>query len=219
MKIEILVSEKICKRCKQTLSLDNFWKNSSIKDGYFSKCKVCAIKISDDNYLKKQKYLYKNIWTCSTCNTQYKLNDNNFYKRKDSVTGFQHRCKTCLKKDPSRYDRLINKNDLKYYLKDNYHRAKYRAKKKGIEFNLTLKGLLELYVEQAGECAITGLKMKHTILEGKLKTNLSIDKINPILGYTFSNIQLVCNIVNVMKSNMTIKELKYFCNLIIKDHD
>jgi hypothetical protein len=56
-------------------------------------------------------------------------------------------------------------------------------------------------------------------LEGKLKTNGSIDKINPSLGYTKDNIQFVCNIVNIMKSDMSMEELTYFCKIIINNNE
>ena len=77
----------------------------------------------------------------------------------------------------------------------------------------------ELWNKQKGLCALTSIKMTHTILEGKLKTNGSIDKINPSLGYTKDNIQFVCNIVNIMKSDMSMEELTYFCKIIISNNE
>lgn len=210
---------KICKLCKKELSIDNFWKNPSVKDGYFNKCKTCASKVRNINATKKQKYLTEGLWTCSTCNETLPLTKDNFHKRADSETGFQHRCKKCLKKDPNRYDRLIKKDDIGYYIKDRFYGAKHRASLKDIPFNLTLEYLQELWDSQNGLCALTGIKMTHTILEGKLKTNGSIDKINPSLGYTKSNIQFVCNAANMMKSDMSIEELIYFCKLIISNNE
>jgi len=210
---------KLCKSCNEELPINRFWKNPSIKDGYFNKCKICATKVKDENALKNQKYLNENIWTCSTCNRELPLNKENFYRRNDSQTGFQHRCKSCLKKDPKRYNRLIKKDNLELFLKDSFYAARNRAIKKGLKFNLTIEYLLTLWNMQEGKCALTSLQMTHTILEGKIKTNVSIDKINPKLGYTKNNIQLVCNIINIMKSNMSIKELKYFCNLIIQGNE
>ena len=210
---------KTCKLCKEELSIDNFWKNPSIKDGHFNKCKSCATKVKDINALKKQKYLNNNLWTCSGCNKTLPLTTENFYKRSSSDTGFQNRCKSCLKKDPSRYDRLIKKDDLDYYLKDRFFGAKNRAKAKNISFNLTLDYLKELWNIQEGKCAISKVEMSHTILEGKLDINASIDKIDPSKGYTIGNIQFVCNRVNMMKSDMSIDNLIYFCKLIINNNE
>jgi len=210
---------KICKRCKLELSINNFWKNSNVKDGYFNKCKSCANKVGKENALKLQKYVTNNLWTCQGCNKELELNKDNFYKRNDNNTGFQHRCKVCVKKDPTRTKRLIKKDDLNLFIIDRFHGARNRALKKTLDFDLTIDFLLELWNKQNGKCVITNLQMTHTILEGKIKTNLSIDKINPNLGYTKNNVQLVCNIVNVMKSDMDIEQLKYLCNLIIQNHD
>jgi hypothetical protein len=210
---------KICKLCNKDLPIINFWKNPSVKDGYFNKCKICANKVKDINAIKKQQYLKDNLWTCSTCNVTLSLTADNFYKRNDSDTGFQHRCKKCLQKDFNRTSRLIQKDNLEYYLKDRFYGAKNRAIKKQITFDLTLDYLLDLWERQKGLCQLTKVKMTHTILEGKLSTNASVDKINPLLGYTKDNIQLVCNRANMMKSNISIEELKYFCNLILQNND
>ena len=214
-----MIDYKICKLCKEKLSINNFWKNPSIKDGFFNKCKICANKVKDINALKKQKYLQNNLWTCLTCDITLPLTKDNFYKRNDSKTGFQNRCKKCLQKDPTRVNRLIKKDDLDLFIKDRFYGAKNRSIKKGIKFELTLDFLKDLWKIQNGLCAITKIKMTHTILEGKLKTNLSIDKINPTLGYTKDNIQLICNIINIMKSDMSIKDLIYFSKLIIQENE
>ena len=209
---------KTCKLCKKELSLDNFWKNPSIKDGYFNKCKKCAKKVNDINAAKKQQYVQDNLWTCSACNITLPLNTNNFHRRKDSITGFQHRCKKCLYKDSSRYIRKINKDNLFYYLKDRYFGAKNRSTKKNISFDLTIEFLENLWNKQKGFCAISKIQMTHSILQGKLRTNASIDKINPELGYTQDNVQLVCNTINMMKSDMSMSELIHFCKLIINNN-
>jgi hypothetical protein len=215
------MKSQICKCCKKELPLDSkyFGKRSDYKTGFFSKCKTCESNRSNINAVKNQQLLKDNLWTCSTCNSILKLNTDNFYKRIDSITGFQHRCKNCLKKDPNRYDRLLKKDDLDYYLKDRFYGAKNRAINKEIEFNLSLDYLKELWNKQNGKCALTGINMDHTILEGKIKTNGSIDKINPSLGYSKDNIQFVCNIINIMKSDMSIEQLINFCKLIISNNE
>ena len=215
----MLISEKTCKKCKQTLSIEYFWKNPSIKDGYFNKCKPCASKVNTENAVKNQRFLNKNLWTCSTCSKELELTSNNFYKRADSVTGFQHRCKKCFQKTEAKVIRRKKKGDLKYFIKDLFFGAKNRAKRKNLDFNLTIDFLLNLYVEQSGKCALTGIKMRHTILEGKIKTNISIDKIDATKGYIETNVQLVCSIVNTMKSDMSLEDLKYYCTLILNNHE
>lgn len=47
-------------------------------------------------------------------------------------------------------------------------------------------------------------------------TNVSIDRIDSSIGYKEDNIQLVCHIVNLMKHDLSIEELKTWCKRIIK---
>lgn len=58
--------------------------------------------------------------------------------------------------------------------------------------------------------------MTYDFDSGRVFTNVSIDQINPHLGYTKDNIQLVCMAVNQMKSDMSMDELFMFCEAILK---
>ena len=58
--------------------------------------------------------------------------------------------------------------------------------------------------------------MTHIYNKGRISTNLSIDRIDSLKGYTKDNIQLVCHLCNLMKSNLSMNELYIFCNNIIK---
>jgi len=210
---------KTCKLCKKNLSIDSFWKNPSIKDGYFNKCKICAAKIRNINVLKEQKYLNDNLWTCSTCNITLPLTIENFHKRNDSSTGFQHRCKKCVMKDPLRYNRYSDSENLQLYIKDILNGIKSRSRTKNLKFELTVEFLIDMFNNQNGECAISKEKMTYIRSKGRIQTNISVDKINPSLGYTKDNVQLLCVIINIMKSNLSMSELKHFCNLILKHND
>ena len=53
---------------------------------------------------------------------------------------------------------------------------------------------------------------------GKNPYNASIDRIVPGGNYTLSNIRLVCNHVNMMRSNLSDEELLYFCIQIVKEN-
>lgn len=50
---------------------------------------------------------------------------------------------------------------------------------------------------------------------GKQFNNISLDRINPKEGYTKENTRLVCTHVNMMKSNLSDKELLNYCQKII----
>jgi hypothetical protein len=61
---------------------------------------------------------------------------------------------------------------------------------------LTLEYLEELWKEQEGLCALSGIKMTFELKRGRTHTNLSIDKIDRNKGYIIGNIQLVCMACN-----------------------
>lgn len=55
--------------------------------------------------------------------------------------------------------------------------------------------------------------------EGTVYTNASIDRIDSSKGYTLDNVQLVCNIVNLMKNTLSIDELCDWCKSIVSYQD
>ena len=210
---------KICKKCNKELSFDNFWKQPNNKDGYFGKCKTCALILVGDNAINKQPFLDKNIWICTSCKENLELTHENFHLDCTTSTKFKAKCKKCTNKSRLNLTRMIDKDSLDYFLKEVFSAAKGRAVKKKLEFNISLEFLKNLWMKQAGKCAITGLSMSHTVLSGRLKNNLSIDRINSNEGYITNNIQFVCTSVNIMKSTLTMNELKYYCNLILQHNE
>jgi hypothetical protein len=92
------------------------------------------------------------------------------------------------------------------------HAAK---RKQHLGFDLDLVYLVRLYESQGGKCAISGVEMTYLAGNGKVNTNISIDRIDSSKGYTRDNVQFVCDMVNRMKSNMSLSELRWWCERII----
>lgn len=84
------------------------------------------------------------------------------------------------------------------------------------EYDINPKYLLELYNNQKGLCAISGVMMTYMRGSGRVYTNISIDRIDNSKGYIKGNVHLVCDVVNFMKHTLTINELIEWCKLIIK---
>jgi len=53
----------------------------------------------------------------------------------------------------------------------------------------------------------------------KKQNSLSIDKIDPNKGYEVGNVQFVCFAANMMKGELSLSELKKFCQAIIKNNN
>ena len=85
--------------------------------------------------------------------------------------------------------------------------------------NLTIDDLNSLWILQDGKCAISGAKMTAIAGQGVVDTNISIDRIDSSKGYLKDNIQLVCRMVNHMKSNRTSEQLYSWCKAIVENKD
>src|SRR5437667_10601934 len=89
--------------------------------------------------------------------------------------------------------------------------VKKRAKNLKISINET--DLKELFKKQEGRCVITNKKMTHLAYQTKVNQhimnnwNVSVDRIDSNKDYIKDNVQLVCAIVNRMKSDLTDNEL------------
>lgn len=159
------------------------------------------------------------LYICSVCK-KYKTEKEFSKCNKNKHRNFlNYTCKECYKRIYGKNRKQIEEADtLNEILKIRLHDAKVRAKKKNLFINLTLNYLKELWNTQNGRCALTNFPMTCNLYNGKRNPyNISIDRINPDKGYEIGNVQLVCSSVNMMKGELTIKELKNFCQAIINN--
>ena len=90
------------------------------------------------------------------------------------------------------------------------NRARFRAKREGLPFDIT-----EEDIRNPGICPILGVKMERGSLKD-FKTSPSVDRIIPSLGYVKGNIQVISNKANTMKSDATPEELIAFAKWVLK---
>ena len=74
---------------------------------------------------------------------------------------------------------------------------KWRAKSKQLDYDLDEAQILNRFIK--GTCEKTGLPFEHVIERSPFKP--SVDRIDSSLGYTMNNIQIVCLLYNIIKSN------------------
>ena len=79
-----------------------------------------------------------------------------------------------------------------------WHRAKSRAKKKGLEFNLEISDIIIPEV-----CPVFNIPFDKTNKD----YTYSIDRIDPSKGYVKGNVAIICNKANRIKSDATFDEL------------
>jgi hypothetical protein len=206
---------KICHTCNEELALRNFSSCKGRSLDHNDDCRKCrSIKRNKDKHNKGCLLL------CLKCG-EYKnlecFNDNinkHYRQNKDS------RCKDCKSIQYSRR-KLQNrgKKDLDRLLLERWYGVRDRAKRKGLIIDFNWEFLKELWIKQKGICVISGIQMTYIMSCGRVPTNVSVDRIDPSIGYIRENIQLVCMTVNQMKSDLSISELLGFCSKIIKNNN
>jgi hypothetical protein len=91
--------------------------------------------------------------------------------------------------------------------------VRQRAKQHNIPFNLTLEYLKTLPSDTCPALGLSlnwGIRTQHTTAQSP-----SLDKINPIMGYTIGNVQWLSHKANAMKQNATPSQLKQFAQWIL----
>jgi hypothetical protein len=151
--------------------------------------------------------------------------------RSDNYTSVNGEKKTCYRSNCDKCAALIQNIHLsknpRNYLSQVYRSAKCRSKKNNIPFDLSLDEWCEIYHNQNGLCALSGLKMTHQRqTEGVIRRaisgesnhrflyNISPDQIEPSKGYTRGNLQFVCTMINTMKMSMSTNLFLDFCKLV-----
>ena len=90
---------------------------------------------------------------------------------------------------------------------------KYSAKKRKIDFNVTIEYIWDLYVEQDKKCKLSGVPIY--LYRDKRKNTASLDRIDSTKGYEIGNVQWLDKIVNNLKGRMTQSECIEFCKNIL----
>jgi len=143
---------------------------------------------------------------CTSC--KKKLNKENFRKiKRKNWVGFYPQCKSCENhKMKSRY----KKNPIPQMLSN----AKIRAKKKGLDFNLTSEYLKEIFPKD-NKCPITGIHFQFGYKnDNKINKNYSpsLDRIVPSKGYVIGNVMVISDLMNRMKQDSTFEDIEKLYN-------
>lgn len=83
-----------------------------------------------------------------------------------------------------------------------YHIARARARRKSIEWGLEISDIIV-----PKRCPVLGIKLAMNSVMPK-DNSATIDRINPKIGYIKSNVSVISNLANKIKSNATAEEIK-----------
>ncbi len=99
-----------------------------------------------------------------------------------------------------------------------FHRIQSQAIERNFPFTLTIEQIWDLFLKQKGKCALSGINIKFQSRAKKSDGTASLDRIDSSKGYEPDNIQWVHKRVNIMKQNISDKELINWCDVISQYH-
>lgn len=95
-----------------------------------------------------------------------------------------------------------------------YRKFKDGALKRGIDWDLSIKEIWEIYLEQKGVCILSGEILTFDSYRLSCDGNASLDRIDSSKGYSKENCQLVIKPVNTGKGLLTDKEYIKLCKKV-----
>lgn len=198
---------KQCQRCQLNKSLEEFSVNNSKKDGKEIYCKTCLREKRKTSYnlhrterieaRKKYVELHKNDPEYIEKKRQYNKKYHLKYHLKQGAWRPERRDERLKLRREWRTKRHLQ-NPAIYLLEA----SKYRARKKGLEHNITLEDVVI-----PSTCPILGIPI---VVGDKKQTDNSpsIDRIDNSKGYVKGNIVVVSWKANDLKGRATIDELE-----------
>ena len=97
-----------------------------------------------------------------------------------------------------------------------YSHYKNNAKKRGIEFDITIEDMYKQFLLQNKKCPYTGydLILSAKIIYRRTPKTASLDRIDSTKGYIKENIQWVFKKINILKNDLSHDEFIKLCNVI-----
>ena len=177
---------KRCASCDKIKDVNAFHSDASKPDGRTSYCADCAKHKNKSHYAKNKSkrlatskiYRQNNLDAIRKWNRDYKR------QRKDLV-------------------KQIRELDVHARVKYLLAACKSRVKQFGHNFEIDVDDIIYMIIKQKYKCALTGIDFQF-IFSRQYRTNPwapSIDRIDNSKGYLIENIQIVCSVVNVAKSD------------------
>lgn len=204
-----------CPHCKGIFFIK--WNKSSRKNRFCSnECRRKNFELYASNGMPQRDE--NGLLLCYGC-LSYK-SDDSFYKHNERYAGFAEirncrstKCFGC-QSIASKKGREKSKNNLHCILRERIRCARSSSKGREIFFDVTLclSDLIIIYEQQKGVCPISNQVL--AINRERTPFTISLDRKDSSKGYTKNNVQLVCWMVNQMKSNYTLGDLVKWCYFI-----
>lgn len=203
----------------------------SRREGYPRPCAQCGTQIDRRTYcswscarearihLPHGQHIPNGQKWCSKCNNSLPITS--FSRRKGRTVGLYSHCRSCDRRHKETRKRLYPEKERKQreeanrrrslsyarYIRVLYRNAKIRAGKRNLVFDLTYEGIIDLYESQSGRCVYSGVEMTFIAGQGRVPTNISMDRKDSKQGYTKENTVLCCFWINVAKASGRVGDI------------
>lgn len=154
---------------------------------------------------------------CFKCKKWLELES--FSKNRHVFGGYQKVCKNCfadyecVKKGYKEKSKKL-KNNIEEYFKGRSSNIKSRIRNKNLEFDLDGEFLYNLYLQQNKKCFYSEIEILHNV--GCYQYNsISVERLDPDLGYTKDNVVLCAYSINSFKGCMSEKQFKDFLKEVV----
>jgi hypothetical protein len=97
-----------------------------------------------------------------------------------------------------------------------FSHIQWGAKKRGIEFSITIEYAWELYQNQEGKCYYTKLPIELNTRSHSMTA--SIDRVDSSMGYIEGNVVWVHKDVNIMKNSFSYEYFFFLCEKIVTNN-
>lgn len=146
---------------------------------------------------------------CKGCHQALPLDA--YYQRKNGT--YENTCRKCRQSAQRTHN-----SSREGYLRNLANQGKYTNNTKNrAEWKIDADHIFELWENQEGRCALSGVFMTHHKDGGGHKEfNASLDRINPDLGYIHGNVQLVAYRVNIMKHTLSEDQLYWWVKNLVE---
>lgn len=95
-----------------------------------------------------------------------------------------------------------------------FYGIKYGAESRNLEFNITKEYIWNIYENQNGKCALSGLLIEFGTKDAHEIKTASLDRIDNSKGYIEGNVWWVDKKINQMKLDFTVNEFIEMCNKV-----
>ncbi len=164
-------------------------------------CRVCLVDLTDKN---TKPYRLKNyVYLCNDCDRKQ--------KREQALKSRQASPSSTRARSAKYNKNLKEKDPVKYSCKQMSASSRKRALAYSLDRDIDTEFLISI---APTHCPVLGFELKYGGGDKK-KNSCSLDRIDSNLGYVKSNVQIISNLANLMKSNATKEEMINFSKWVL----